>query len=59
MAVAKTVTGDAQLYDPGAASKRLLSEYDGTIGGLIYFKANTAAKVPSLGAGKPRSTDGQ
>ena len=44
VAVAKTVTGDAQLYDPGAASKRLLSEYDGTIGGLIYFKANTAAK---------------
>ena len=44
VAVAKSVTGDAQLYDPGAASKRLLSEYDGTIGGLIYFKANTAAK---------------
>lgn len=44
VAIAKTVTGDAQIYDPGAASKRLLSEYDGTIGGLICFKANTAAK---------------
>lgn len=42
--IAKTVTGDAQLYDPGAAAKRLLSEYDGTIGGLIYFKANLSGK---------------
>lgn len=44
VAIAKTVTGDAQLYDPGASSKRLLSEYDGTIGGLIYFKANLSGK---------------
>ena len=42
--IARTVGGDAQLYDPGAASKKLLSEYDGTIGGLIYFKANLSGK---------------
>ena len=42
--IAKTISGDAQLYDPGAASKKLLSEYDGTIGGLIYFKANASGK---------------
>lgn len=42
--VAKTVSGDAQLYDPGAGAKKLLSEYDGTIGGLIYFKANLSGK---------------
>ena len=40
VAVAKTIGGDAQLYDPGYSSKKLLSEYNGTIGGLIYFKAN-------------------
>lgn len=42
--IARTVGGDAQLYDPGAASKKLLSEYNGTIGGLIYFKANLSGK---------------
>lgn len=42
--IAKTVSGDAQLYDPGAASKKHLSDYDGTIGGLIYFKANLSGK---------------
>ncbi len=35
--IAQVVGEDAQLYDPGATSKKLLSEYDGTIGGLIYF----------------------
>jgi hypothetical protein len=44
VAVARTADGDAQIYDPGASSKKLLSEYDGTIGGLLYFKANTSAK---------------
>lgn len=42
--IASTIDGDAKLYDPGAASKSLLSEYNGTIGGLIYFKANLSGK---------------
>ena len=42
--VANTISGDARLYDPGAASKSLLSAYDGTIGGLIYFKADLNGK---------------
>jgi hypothetical protein len=49
VAVARTADGDAQIYDPGASSKKLLSEYDGTIGGLLYFKANTSAKDGILG----------
>lgn len=44
VAVANTISGDARLYDPGAASKSLLSAYDGTIGGLIYFKADLNGK---------------
>ncbi|WP_320611562.1 S-layer homology domain-containing protein [Evtepia sp.] len=52
--IAKTTDGDALLYDPGYASKKLLSEYNGTIGGLIYFKADLAGKDTILGqTGKP------
>lgn len=51
--IARTVGGDAQLYDPGAASKKLLSEYDGTIGGLIYFKANLSGKDTILPSSPP------
>lgn len=43
-AVANTVDGDARLYDSGAVSRKLLSEYNGTIGGLLYFKANLSGK---------------
>ncbi|MDO4516895.1 MAG: S-layer homology domain-containing protein [Bacillota bacterium] len=53
VAVANVVDGDARLYDSGYVSKRLLSEYDGTIGGLIYFKANKSGKdtiLPSFAA---------
>lgn len=44
VAVANTISGDARIYDPGYTSKKLLSEYNGTIGGLIWFKANTSGK---------------
>ena len=50
VAVANTVDGDARIYDSGYVSKKLLSEYDGTIGGLIYFKANTSGKDTILPA---------
>lgn len=61
VAVARTAGNDAILYDPGANSKKLLSEYNGTIGGLIYFKANLNAKDPifpnaSVSPGKPAVT---
>ena len=32
---------DATIFDPGYASKTRLSAYNGTIGGLLYFRANT------------------
>lgn len=44
VAVANTVEGDARIYDSGYVSKKLLSEYNGTIGGLIAFKANLSGK---------------
>lgn len=50
VAVANSVDGDARIYDSGYVSKKLLSEYDGTIGGLIYFKANTSGKDTILPA---------
>ncbi|MCF0122778.1 MAG: S-layer homology domain-containing protein [Ruminiclostridium sp.] len=52
VAVASAVSGDARIYDSGYVSKKLLSEYNGTIGGLIYFKANKSGKdtiLPSVG----------
>lgn len=42
VAVANVAMGDVRIFDSGYVSKRLLSEYNGTIGGLICFKANTA-----------------
>lgn len=42
--IARSLGGDAQLYDPGANAKKLLSEYDGTIGGLLCFRANAAGE---------------
>lgn len=50
VAVAKVTNGDARIYDSGYVSKQLLSEYDGTIGGLIYFKANKSGKDTILPA---------
>lgn len=50
VAVANVVDGDVRIYDSGYGSKRLLSEYDGTIGGLIYFKANKSGKDTILPA---------
>ena len=35
-------SSDAVIFDPGYASKTRLSAYNGTIGGLLYFRANTA-----------------
>ena len=62
VAVGPTVGGtDARIYDPGVAAKQLLSEYDGTIGGLIWFKANKNGKdtiLPKLGVpAAPKVTD--
>lgn len=60
--IARVVGEDAQLYDPGATSKKLLSEYDGTIGGLIYFRANPSGEdtilpdTPTPGPGAPSVT---
>lgn len=60
--IAQVVGEDAQLYDPGATSKKLLSEYDGTIGGLIYFRANPSGEdtilpdTPTPGPGAPSVT---
>lgn len=42
--IARSLGGDAQLYDPGANAKKLLSEYDGTIGGLLCFRSNPSGK---------------
>lgn len=42
--IAKTTSDDALLFDPGAPSKKYLSDYNDTIGGLIYFKANLSGK---------------
>lgn len=39
--VARTEGEDAVLYDPGYYRKSMLSDYNGTIGGLLYFRANT------------------
>ena len=44
VAVASATASDARIYDPGVAAKTYLSEYMGTISGLLYFKANTAGK---------------
>lgn len=44
VAVASATASDARIYDPGAAAKTYLSEYMGTIGGLLYFKANPSGK---------------
>ena len=44
VAVANTVEGDVRIFDPGYVSKKLLSEYDGTIGGLLCFKANLSGE---------------
>ena len=45
VAVDKT-TGedDAAIFDPGYAAKKELSFYEGTIGGLLFFKANLSGK---------------
>ncbi len=50
VAVANVTDGDVRIYDSGVAAKRLLSEYDGTIGGLICFKANQSGKDTILPA---------
>lgn len=53
VAAAGVVDGDVQIYDSGYVSKRLLSEYDGTIGGLLCFKADKSGKdtiLPSFAA---------
>lgn len=44
VAVNQTVDNgtDATIFDPGYASKTRLSDYNGTICGLLYFRANTA-----------------
>ena len=44
VAVASAADSDARIYDPGASSKTNLSEYMGTIGGLLIFKANLSGK---------------
>lgn len=45
VAVASVKNGnDAIIYDSGYISKQLLSGYTGTIGGLIWFKADLSAK---------------
>ncbi len=44
VALDKVVGEDVKIFDSGAAAKKLLSEYSGTIGGLICFKANPSAK---------------
>lgn len=49
VAVDKVVGEDVKIFDSGASAKKLLSEYNGTIGGLICFKANPSAKDTILG----------
>ena len=44
VAVASATDSEARIYDPGASSKTNLSEYMGTIGGLLVFKANPSGK---------------
>ena len=44
VAVASATDSDALIYDPGASSKTKLSDYMGTIGGLLVFKANLSGK---------------
>ena len=44
VAVDQVVGSDVKIFDSGAAAKKLLSEYNGTIGGLICFKANLSGK---------------
>lgn len=51
VAVAKTSAEDeAIIYDPGYAARTELSAYKGTIGGLLYFKANLSGKDTILPA---------
>ena len=44
VAVDQVVGSDVKIFDSGVAAKKLLSEYNGTIGGLICFKANLSGK---------------
>lgn len=50
VAVDQVVGSDVKIFDSGYAAKKLLSEYSGTIGGLIYFKANLSGKDTILPA---------
>ena len=52
VAVDQVVGSDVKIFDSGASAKKLLSEYNGTIGGLICFKANLSGKdtvLPAFG----------
>lgn len=39
-----TAKDEAAIFDPGYAAQKILSYYDGTIGGLLFFKANLSGK---------------